>query len=95
MKVLIFSDAHAHPFKYGAKEVSIEGYPGSFNSRLVDTVLAIQEMLDYAKSNSIHNVWFCGDLFNVKNDLYTDVFSLVHKVISKAAKEGIHFILLP
>ncbi len=90
---LVFSDLHAHNFKYGAKQVPIPGVEGFYNSRLADTIKAIQEMIEYARSNKITEVLFGGDMFHTKNVLGTEAFGLVCKTLSDAT--DINWTLIP
>lgn len=95
MRVVVFSDVHVHPFSYAATEVELPGFRGSFNSRLVDCVQAIQEVLQYAKDNNIENVWFTGDLFHVKSTLRTEAHSVVYSVLKEAGHSGLRITMIP
>ncbi len=95
MKALIFSDVHAHPFKYGSTQVEILGFSGTYNSRLADTVKALQEMILYGLNNSITQLWFCGDLFHTKDVLDTEALALVNSVLTTAVSGGMTLHMIP
>jgi DNA repair exonuclease SbcCD nuclease subunit len=76
---LIFSDHHAHTFPFGAKEVP---YLDHFvNSRLMAAYEVIKEVDAYAKLHNVKRVFFCGDLFHVREAVPTVAVNLMHDAI--------------
>lgn len=73
MKILLFSDAHLHTWKYGSK-ITPEGY----NSRLVRQFGVLNMIGTYAYENDIENVFFLGDLFHTHSQVPTQALSLAH-----------------
>lgn len=57
-RFIVFSDLHLNSWTYGSKML------GSYGSRLIHQVYAIERMADYAEANGINNVFFCGDFFH-------------------------------
>jgi DNA repair exonuclease SbcCD nuclease subunit len=89
---LVFSDHHAHPFTYGAKE---EEYGGLlYNSRLLDSVKTIKQIEQYAISNNIKKVLFGGDLFHSRESIPTDAYNLTLQAIkSLASNREVHLLV--
>lgn len=80
---LIFSDFHAHNFRYGSKRVRHPdlAVDGLFNSRLIDCVGVLRDISRYAEEHGIKYVFFGGDLFHKRLILNTDVLSVIHREI--------------
>lgn len=72
-ELLVFSDHHAHPFSYGAKEVLHNGV--LTNSRLVASCNVIKQMREYADKHGIASIVFGGDLFHTREAVPTDAMS--------------------
>lgn len=72
-ELLVFSDHHAHPFSYGAKEVLHGGV--LTNSRLVESCNVLKQMSDYARAHNIRTVVFGGDLFHTRESVSTDAYN--------------------
>lgn len=94
VEFLIFSDFHAHNFKYGAKRVSVPAQMGLYNSRLADSLRVLTEMRMYAHRHGIECVLFGGDLFHRRSAVSTDVFNLVLESLSYFETDGIELHLL-
>jgi len=92
LKIILFSDLHANPFREFANPAS---FPGLINSRLEMSVFAIDKILDYARSNKIKHVLFGGDLFHKRNVLQTSLYNVVWQRISKFKEHGIHLVMVP
>jgi len=76
---LVFSDHHAHTFPFGAKEVPHEGH--FVNSRLFAAYEVIKEIDAFAREHGIKNVFFCGDLFHVREAVPTVALNLMYDAI--------------
>jgi len=83
MRFLAFSDVHAHPFPYGSTLVEVPGMEGLYNSRLADTIKALQSVATHAVENNIKLVLFGGDLFHTRTSIKTEAFSLVVQTLKK------------
>jgi len=92
---LVFSDFHAHNFKYGATRTTIPDMLGLYNSRLADSAAVLDEILAYAKVKDIKHVVFCGDLFHRRASVPTDVRYVVIDRLHKFVDEDIHLHMLP
>ena len=77
MRILAFSDLHAHPFKEG--KITEDG----FNSRLLDCLSALDTIYDYAERKRVDCILFGGDLFHLRKRLDTSAFNEVFGVISE------------
>lgn len=79
-ELLVFSDHHAHPFSYGAKEVLHNGV--LTNSRLLEACDVIDQMRKYADAKGIETVVFGGDLFHTRDAVSTDAYNLTLEKLS-------------
>jgi len=75
---IIFSDLHAHPFRYGAKMESVPGWGGLYNSRLLDAYYVLQQIHTYASDHNIRNILFGGDLFHQRQMIHKTTYALVY-----------------
>ena len=78
MKILIFSDLHAHSFKPYSKTLS-----NGRNSRLQDSLNVLEEIYQYCISYKIDGVLFGGDLFHIRTPITVSTFNPVHEGIAK------------
>lgn len=92
-ELLIFSDLHAHNFKYGSKRITTE--TGIFNSRLLDTLSVLDEIKDYALAHGITTILFGGDLFHRRQTYNTDVFNLVFDKLKEFSDLGLSLLMIP
>jgi DNA repair exonuclease SbcCD nuclease subunit len=78
-KVLIWSDLHAHPHKFGAT-VSASGQ----NSRLADCIDIVRHInvISFTKQCSLR--LFCGDMFHVRGKIAPSVLNPVYRLISES-----------
>jgi DNA repair exonuclease SbcCD nuclease subunit len=91
-----FSDVHAHPFSYGNYLTPYPPFTGVFNSRLVDTVLAIEAVSRHALANNIDTVVFTGDLFHTRQSVRTDAKALVSHVLkTHFVDKGLTLVMIP
>ena len=78
MKLLLYSDLHAHPFKPYATVL-----PNGMNSRLADTISCVQQILDYCIHHpEIEAVLFGGDLFHTRGRLSVQAFNAIFETIA-------------
>ena len=75
MKLVVYSDLHAHPFKGG--QILAEGR----NSRVDDALGVIDTVYAYAE-NIEATVIFGGDLFDRRKSIDVDTYNKVHQTIS-------------
>lgn len=90
-ELLVFSDHHAHPFPYGAKEVLHQGV--LTNSRLLESVGVLEQMHKYATEHEIETIVFGGDLFHVRESVPTDAYNLTLDVMSRLLYQRKGFLL--
>lgn len=91
---LVFSDLHAHNFRYGADRTTIPGRKGLYNSRLADTVGVLQEIRDYANYYKIKDIVFGGDLFHRRSSVPTDVRHVIFDTLNDFSKDTISLFML-
>lgn len=78
MRILIFSDLHAHLFRPYATIL-----PNGMNSRLVDAVNCVKQIIDYVAIHpEIDLVLFGGDLFHTRGRLAVQAFNAIYEVLS-------------
>lgn len=70
MRVLIFSDLHAHNFEQFATTL-----PGGRNSRLQNILNVLDEIKRFCVDRKVDLVFFLGDLFHSRTKVDVDVFS--------------------
>jgi len=80
MKLVAYSDLHAHPFKNGT--LTEHGR----NSRVDDAVSVINQAYDHAEKIGAEYVVFGGDLFDRRKSIDVDTFNRVHSVVSNRSK---------
>jgi DNA repair exonuclease SbcCD nuclease subunit len=83
---LLFSDFHAHNFRYGSYRVPFDGREGLYNSRLIDAIEVLRQIDAYADDNGIPLILFGGDLFHKRQHVSTEVFNLVHSQLCHMAR---------
>lgn len=86
---LVFSDLHAHNFRYAADRTTIPGRKGLYNSRLADTVSVLREIKEYAGYYNIDTIVFCGDLFHRRTSVPTDVRHVIFDTFREFEDYGI------
>jgi len=81
MKALIWSDLHGHNYK------EFSTIENGINSRLKNCVDVIEKIQQSAIENSVDEIWFTGDLYQLKNNLDNRVIQLImHRMMDLAAK---------
>lgn len=91
-ELLVFSDHHAHPFTYGAKEVMYDGV--LTNSRLLASVDVLKQLHKYADDHDIKTVVFGGDLFHTREAVSTDAYNLTMQVLRPFLRDRRSFLLV-
>ena len=86
VEFVIFSDVHAHAFRYGARKVECDYADGLYNSRLVDTLDALHEMKAYVEKHLIQDVLFAGDMYHVRSNVLTVAGNLVYEFLGELAE---------
>ncbi len=89
MKILVFSDLHAHPFAQYARIL-----PDGRNSRLQDALDALAQIRRTARAEGIRLVLFGGDLFHVPGRVDVAALNGVHAELVEFGREGIELFLL-
>lgn len=93
MKIVVYSDLHAHPFKNGV--VTEHGR----NSRVDDALGVITQVYDHAESLLAEQdytvVLFGGDLFDRRKSIDVDTFNGVHNLITKRSSGAIFTYMIP
>lgn len=84
MKVAIFSDLHAHPWQEFAK-LDNQGR----NTRMMDCVNVLWELLAYCKAHGIAHILFGGDLGHKRGVQFTEVWNLMVAALAAIKDEGI------
>lgn len=82
MKLVLFSDLHAHNFVPYSQQLA-----NGRNSRLQNALDVIAQVRDVAAENNAHAIMFLGDLFHARFRLDVDVLSCVVDELRKVAKE--------
>ena len=88
-KILLFSDLHIHDWTYGATKL-----PSGRNSRLQDQADLLDEITEYAVSNEIKTVFFCGDLFHTNGSTKASVIQVAHEKFSSMRDRGLNLTFL-
>ena len=90
---VVFSDFHAHNFKAYSR---LSNYGISYlNSRLVDSLVVLDEIRSYCNANGIETVLFGGDLFHSRQAVRTDVLTSVYSSLKAFCQDGIQLIMIP
>lgn len=76
MKIVVFSDLHAHNYARFSKIL-----PSGLNSRLVDTLSALMIIKQYCSVNSISTTLCAGDIINTFSYVENDVFNCARNVV--------------
>lgn len=85
MRILLFSDLHAHQFKPYSKTLE-----NGRNSRLQDAVNILDEIYRACQEYEVDGVLFGGDLFHARGTLQVPTFNAVFEGIAKI-KTAVHF----
>lgn len=91
-ELLVFSDHHAHPFPFGAKEVLHGGV--LHNSRLLEACSVLDQMRKYADEHKIKTVIFGGDLFHTRESVSTDAVNLTSECIARLVSNRAAYLMV-
>jgi DNA repair exonuclease SbcCD nuclease subunit len=83
MKFLFFSDVHFHNWK-NHSTINKDG----MNSRLQDTINAMNQIAYIAKEEKVDRIFFGGDLFHSRNPINVEVFNKAFDSIRELAKSS-------
>ncbi len=89
MRVLSFSDLHAHAFKPYSVDL-----PGGMNSRLLDALNILEQIGQLATAHKVDLILFAGDLFHARGSINVRTFNAVFGAVAKL-KLGRQLGLLP
>jgi DNA repair exonuclease SbcCD nuclease subunit len=89
MKIVVFSDLHAHPFKPYATVLE-----NGMNSRLADAIGCIEQIHEYVKANDIELVLFGGDMFHVRRTINVMAFNAVYEAMAQLRMSGVPVVLI-
>jgi DNA repair exonuclease SbcCD nuclease subunit len=78
MRVAIFSDTHIHPFSMFSSVHS-----SGMNSRVMETLSAMERMYSWCVENGITDVFCAGDLFHSGERVQTEVFNTVSRFFER------------
>lgn len=88
MKFIVISDVHAHNWPQCSTIVD------GINSRLLDTTLALQRVLQYMLKYKIKHLMNCGDLFHVRGKPPTEAVNLMLNSMREFHAKGIRSYIL-
>lgn len=80
MKILFFSDVHAHNYQDFAH------YGSGSNSRLEDAVEAVDAITEEAKVRGVDCICFGGDLYHLKNFVDSQVLRCMFEAFKRMAE---------
>ena len=89
MKIALFSDLHAHPFKPYAHVLE-----NGMNSRLSDAVSCIEQIRIKCIENDVSVVLFGGDMFHVRRNINVSAFNAVYEELSKFKQDSIEVVMI-
>jgi DNA repair exonuclease SbcCD nuclease subunit len=89
MKVALFSDLHAHPFKDFSRIL-----PNGRNSRLENALTAMRSVREHCKAEGIKHVLFGGDLFHKKATLSVGLYQAVYEEVALFGQNGLELHLV-
>jgi len=80
MRLLLFSDIHAHNFQQYSEILEI-----GINNRLLYSINILKEIAQACKTYQVDGVLFAGDLFHKRNLINVQVFNLIFEAIANIA----------
>ena len=89
MKVLICSDFHIHNYREFSKLDS-----GGINTRLLEGIKCLAEITLSGLEEKVDEVWFTGDLFQLKNNIDSKVIQLTIEAMKELA-DSFPLLLVP
>lgn len=82
MRVLLFSDLHAHSFRQYSETLQ-----DGTNSRLQDALNILNEISSLVAQYKVNVILFGGDLFHIKTPLVTVAFNKIYQAISNLSEQ--------
>jgi DNA repair exonuclease SbcCD nuclease subunit len=89
MRILLFSDLHAHAFKPYS-----EMLPDGSNSRLQDAINILEQIGNICKDYKVDGVLCAGDLFHTRYVIQVPTFNAIYEAIAKIKMQVMFFGLL-
>jgi DNA repair exonuclease SbcCD nuclease subunit len=89
MRILLFSDLHAHSFRPYSDML-----PNGRNSRLQDTIDLLGQIGDVCKDYKVDGVLCAGDLFHARYVIQVPTFNEIYEAIAKIKMQVMFFGLL-
>lgn len=81
MKSLVWGDLHSHNFREFSENIN------GINSRLLDCANVITELSKFAEKEKIEKIYFLGDLFQLKNNLSSDVIKVTMDALNDLVED--------
>ena len=89
MKIVVFSDLHAHPFKPYATVLA-----NGMNSRLAHAVSCVKQVLNIAKREKADLVLFGGDMFHQRRTIAVPAFNAIYEAFAQFAVARIPVVMI-
>lgn len=90
MKLLIFSDLHAHTHQAYSRPTSAGG-----TSRLLDTIRVLSFIREKSAETGIKDVLFGGDLFEAKGRVPVVTLNAVYRELDQWREAGMNMVMIP
>ena len=78
MRIALFSDLHAHPFKPYASVLD-----NGMNSRLADAISCLDQIREICVEQGVELALFGGDMFHVRRNINVTAFNAVYEALAK------------
>lgn len=89
MKIIAFSDLHAHPFKPYSHTLET-----GINNRLQDAINCIKQIQQHAAGVNADLILFGGDLFHVRRHVPTQAFNETFRALVNLSLTGIPIVMI-
>lgn len=90
MKIVVFSDLHAHPFKPYATIL-----PNGAHSRLTDAIECVRQVVRVAVEADADLVLFGGDLFHARRTINVPAFNAAYETLAGFVGHQIPLVMIP